>query len=382
MDNFSFLLIVGISWLILNVLTKSNWFEVDNPEIGWFYLLFRTKKLNNLIDRLANKGRFLWGFIWDVGIVAGIGVMAIGLFMFAISLPQFFIPSETGSTTPALAVVPIIPGVTISLESLPYFIIAIMIGAIFHELAHGVSARFEDIDLKSTGIFVFFLLFGAFVEPDEKSLEKKSRRAKLRVYSAGALANFVVGIIFLGILFSLPLVIGPMFSSSNGVLIVEVNGEPALSSGFEVGDVIIGINTSSTYTNLTSMNDLLSYTNSSFLPHQNYTFHFSNKDTITIETIENPDNSSRGSIGGLRITNNYKENQPFIYNTVLYTFLINLMLGLMNLLPIPVADGDKIIYTLLGPERTRLYSFIKIFTLSIIGLNFLLTFIFVGWQPL
>ena len=91
-----------------------------------------------------------------------------------------------------------------------YFIIVIAIIAITHEMAHGIFMRRYNIKIKSTG-FAFFPWFfpiipAAFVEQDEKSMEKSNKFEQLAVLSAGTFANILTAIFFfaiLGIFFSL-----------------------------------------------------------------------------------------------------------------------------------------------------------------------------------
>lgn len=403
MDPIIFLIIVGFSWISLNAIARIHWFEVKNPEIGLGYALYRTKRLNNLIDRLARRGRVIWKFIWDVGVISGLGILIVGLAIFTINIPLFFLPAAEGTST-AIAVAPVIPGITVSFQTLPYFVVAIMIGAIVHEFAHGIAARVEEVELKSTGIFIFLVLFGAFVESDEKSLTQKSRRSKVRIMAAGALANMAVvgiSILILIIPIGFPLLITPLYHSEpSGALIVEVIPEnlkkhttPASQAGLNAGYAIIGINTSNGYKEISSARDFQEYVNSSVLPNQTLIFHFANgREPIPLETIPRDNDPSKGFIG-IR-TWEYFEPRffrpsplaniiPYLkFNTIIYVFMINLMLAIFNLLPIPFLDGDKLLTEFLGPKFSKYLPWIRYFTLGILGINLLLSLYFTGWTQL
>lgn len=397
MDPIIFLIIVGFSWITLNAIARTHWFEVKNPEIGLGYAFYRTKILNNLIDRLASRGRVIWKFIWDIGVISGLGILFVGLAIFTINILLFFQPSAEGTPT-AIAVTPVIPGITISFQTLPYFLVAIMIGAMVHEFAHGIAARVEEVDLKSTGIFIFLVLFGAFVEPDETVLAKKSRRSKVRIMAAGALANMVVAGIFLLVLIvpmGFPLLITPLYHSEpSGALIMEAIPEnPASQAGIKAGYAIIGINTSNSYKKILSARDFQEYANSSILPNQTLTFYFANgREPVTLETVPRIDNSSKGFIG-IR-TWEYFEPRFFIpsplvnfipywtFNTLLYVFMINLMLAIINLLPIPFVDGDKLLTEFLGPKFNKYLPWIRYFSLGVLGANILLSLYFMGWSQI
>ncbi|MFX0125861.1 MAG: site-2 protease family protein [Candidatus Hodarchaeota archaeon] len=397
MDPIIFLIIVGFSWISLNAVARIHWFEVKNPEIGLGYAMYRTTKLNNLIDKLARRGRVIWKFIWDIGVISGLGILIVGLSIFTINIPLFFLPTADGTTT-AIGVTPVIPGITVSFQTLPYFIVAIMIGAIAHEFAHGIAARVEEVDLKSTGIFIFLVLFGAFVEPDDDILAQKSRRSKVRIMAAGALANMVSAGIFILILIipiGFPLLITPLYHSEpTGALVIETIPEnPASQANMKVGYAIIGINSSNGYKEILSANDFREYVNSSVLPNQTLTFHFaSGRDPITLETVPRRDDQTKGFIG-IRTWEYFKPRffnpSPlanvipyWTLNTIIYVFMINLMLAIMNLLPIPFLDGDKLLTAFLGPKFDRYLPWIRYFTLGVLGINLLLTLFFMGWPQL
>lgn len=397
MDPITFLIIIGFAWISLNAISHVRWFEVKNPQIGLGYAFFRTKRLNQLIDKISKRGRVIWKFIWDIGIISGLGILIVGLAIFTINIPLFFLPSSEETT--AIAVTPVIPGITVSFQSLPYFLVAIMIGAIVHEFSHGIASRVENVDLKSTGIFIFLVFFGAFVEPDETVLISKSRRSIMRIYAAGALANMIaagVVILILIVPIGFPLMISPLYHSEpSGALVIEtIVDNPASQKGMKAGYAIIGINkTPNDYQPISSAGDFHNYSDSSILPYQTLTFHFAGDiETITLQTVPRPDNSSKGFIG-IR-TWEYFEPRfipptillnllPYwVLNSFLYIFMINLMLAIFNLLPIPFLDGDKLLAAFLGPKYKKYSSSIRYFTLGVLGVNLLLSLYFMGWQQI
>jgi len=301
----------------------------------------------------------------------------------------------------------VIPGVTISFGTLPYFIIAILIGAAVHEFAHGIAAINEKISLKSTGIFVFLLLFGAFVEPNEKDLKASSNRSKMRVMAAGGLANMLVSILLIIILIipvGFPILISPFFQTSpSGVLVIEtVPNAPSSLAGIKAGYAFTSIEIGNDTYSLASQQDFVNLVSQHLNAYQLITFNFRDKiEPISLITGnysewnpvgESETNLNRGYIGIL--TSNYfkphfQTNFPvfnlipyWILMTITYTFMINLMLALMNLLPVPFLDGDKLLSAFLGEKRTLLHKRIKYFALIVLLLNFVLSFYFMGWQQI
>jgi len=174
MDSLTFILIILFVWLVLTGISRMSWFTVTNPEIGLGFAYYRTTRLNALISRIGARGKTFWKLLWDIGIISGLGILFTGLIIFSINIVTFFLP-KSSNVTP-IAIAPVIPGITVSLASLPYFVVAIMIGTIVHEFGHGIAAINEKISLKSTGIFVFLLFFGAFVEPVEEKFQSLPSR--------------------------------------------------------------------------------------------------------------------------------------------------------------------------------------------------------------
>jgi membrane-associated protease RseP (regulator of RpoE activity) len=405
MDSITFLILVGFIWLILVSVSRTSWFKVKNPEIGLGFAYYRTTKLNNIITRIAQTKESFWKLLWDIGILSGLGILFTGLVVFTINVITFFLP-KSSEVTP-IAITPVIPGITISFESLPYFIVAILVGAAVHEFGHGIAAVNEKISLKSTGIFVFLVLFGAFVEPSEESYKASSNRSKMRVMAAGGLANMLVSIILIIILilpFGFPLLISPFFQTNpSGVLVIEtVPNSPAGLAGIKAGHAFTAIEIDSDVYNLSSGIDFQNVISQQLYANQTLTLHFSDEiESISLKSgnrslwypdEEKEGNMTRGYIGVLT-TNYFKphfQTNVLVFNlipywtlmTITYTFMINLMLALMNLLPVPFLDGDKLLAAFFGDKHPVFHKRIKYYALIILLLNFALSFYFMGWQQL
>jgi len=399
MDPVFFLLVIAMIWFVLLFLATQDWFRVKNPEIGLFYLLFRTEKFSGFIDTISKRGRYLWFIILDSGVIVAIGVLIASSIMFIVNMFKFLtilaiqigiIPYSGNATEniQTVDVIPAIPFLSISLDALPYFIVAILIAAAFHELFHGVAARVSDIELKSTGLAVFLLFFGAFVEPEEEQIKKTDNRTKMRVAAAGAMANILLSVLifalFLPPIFSATLSIGYNTEPSGALIMEVVPEEPADLNRIKPNWVIIGIND----TQISSYPDFGLYTRR-LKPNQTILIHFYQHDSILLETSTHPNNKTRGFIG-VSAWNFYKPKAsflpiqlPYIYSTFLiYSLSINIMLALINLLPIPLLDGDMLIGALLDSKvkNSKKYQNVLRWSLGLIFLaNFLLTLSIKGW---
>ncbi|MBI5227124.1 site-2 protease family protein [Candidatus Micrarchaeota archaeon] len=99
----------------------------------------------------------------------------------------------------------LLPGI-----NLPLFegILALAIVLVVHEGAHAVLARIAKIKILSSGIVLFGVIpVGAFVEPDEKELDKLDQHKHTRVIGAGTTSNLMFSSIFFILFFGLAILI-------------------------------------------------------------------------------------------------------------------------------------------------------------------------------
>lgn len=174
-------------------------------------ILYRTKLGIKIIDRVGKKYKKTLKFLSYVSITIGYLLMGAMVYLFGkivymyIAYPNIV---RAVKVPPIMPLVPYLPR-AFNLNFLPpfyfiYWIIILAIVAIFHEFAHGIFMRRYDIKIKSTGFgfFPFFLpiFLAAFVEQDEKSMEKTSRFKQKAVLSAGTFANLITAIVTFGIM--------------------------------------------------------------------------------------------------------------------------------------------------------------------------------------
>ena len=84
---------------------------------------------------------------------------------------------------------------TLAILAIPTVIIIAII-AIPHEFAHGIFARFSKVKIHSTGFGFLGPFLAAFVEQDEKGMNKAKKFDQLAILAAGTLANVVMTILF------------------------------------------------------------------------------------------------------------------------------------------------------------------------------------------
>nr|WP_148266038.1 site-2 protease family protein [Pyrococcus sp. ST04] len=310
------------------------WKESESVEVGPFQVIWRTKKFLNFIDRVGRNHERFWKVYGDIGIV--VGFIGMAFIVFYLGKQALKILQPKGAVTPSVQLV--IPGVTIPLW---YGLVGLAILVIVHELSHGFVARAERIPLKSVGLLLFVVIPGAFVEPDEEKLNKAPLISRLRVFGAGSLANIVVALLAVMVVNA----IGLAFEE-NGVEVKGVIENSPAYGVLEPGDVIIGINGEHIKTfeefvkimNQTKPGEVITLT---ILRH-------GNSEEVKIKLAEHPERPGKGFIGiypAPHLVSKIGFDKPLmvLFFTFYWIYVLNLGVGLMNLLPLYPLDGGRML---------------------------------------
>ncbi len=197
--------------------------------------MFKTKKLNNFIKKVANKAPKFWKIFWTVGIFISFSFTIYALYFFFTNFINLVVDPRIEQ-----AVIPLIPGVTIDLPLFFYLILPILFVMSTHELAHGIAANIDGVDVKSTGFLgagLFYIIgIGAFVEIDERDLNSKKfqKNTRLRIASAGTFINGITAGIAFILIMSFPLIISPSYRQ-----VTQVNTVlPEDQGGFNFGNLL------------------------------------------------------------------------------------------------------------------------------------------------
>ena len=239
---------VIVAYLVLILLLGRAGYIAPNRAVTFFgpALMIKTQRGRAAIDRWSRFRRF-WTAASDLGIaLAAIAMVTIIVLLILDAIISLRIPaSEAPSVQEAVG----LPGIN-PIIPIGYGILALVVGIVLHELAHGVVARSQGIGVKSLGILVFVVPVGAFVEQDDADMNAASRRRRDRVAAAGVLANFAIALVFF---VALSAVISTSVApNANGVGISFVqSGSPAANASLAPGDIITSINgTATTSANL------------------------------------------------------------------------------------------------------------------------------------
>lgn len=182
-------LIVGI-WVVFYFVAKQLKLDEKGWEIAPYYALLKSKGLNNIINRIGNWKPGFWKTLGNVGIAAGFGEVAFITYILGKNIWSFiFVPEQ------ASPVQPLIPGVTISINSMPWFLLGAGVVILTHELGHGIMCVVEDVKVKNAALMFAVITFGGAVEPDEEDMKNASVMSKMRIYAIGSIINLLTGLL-------------------------------------------------------------------------------------------------------------------------------------------------------------------------------------------
>ncbi len=367
-DNLLLTIIILVVFGLFVIIERKR-FDVE----GKVVFLYKTKVGLKLMKKIARFKRLI-NIYSTIGVFVALAGIAFVLYLF---LPYLYL-MITSPTTTFPAVAPLFP-VSISLHGIPvligvpilYILIAIIVLAALHEASHGVVALSKNINIKSTGFgFLFGVLPLAFVEPDEKKIIKAKRMDRLRIFSAGAFTNVVLGFIFLGAYLALShfMVSASLISYSPYYLDIStvINNSPASLASLPVNSTVSEINGHQFYSEQGALSDL------NVTPGQYVNFTLTNGKTYSMKTtynssINNTYHSYIG-VGGfftlakppafiiepISVTafpNSSFSSQSlyWIDGLFLWLWVISFSLAIVNILPLSyLVDGGKIFFDALG----------------------------------
>ncbi len=220
----------------------------------------------------------------------------------------------------------ILPGVNI-----PLFegILALLFILFFHELSHAILARVARIKLKSAGVLLFgFIPLGAFVDPDEEELSKASAHAQGRVLVAGSSANFALS--FISFFLYLLLILMPINVYDQGLVVLSTSNDLV-----EKGAVITAINGQP----INTIEEFYEFQKDMIQPNSELKLTFASGETISVKTNE------FGKIGVILGPKIKSELTWYIFlrNFLALMFALNFFIATVNLLPVPLFDGYRLL---------------------------------------
>ncbi len=326
--------------------------EVSN----YVFFMRRTQRGRGLIEKIASFSEDFWNRVGVVSIAVGI----VGMFLAFVFIGYIFTQQIVGPATaegPAL-VLPSLRGEASArpgIVAVPFWewIIAILVLLVVHEGMHGIMVKNINSKIKSLGLALFVLIPGAFVEPDEEDIQKKNWKDQIKVYSAGSFGNFCLAFfVFIFLTFAfLPVFTLQAVGFTGYVSAAEYDVEMFPAQEANLTSPIFSINGQRTRSFEEFIDKMEGY---------------GPGDEIEVETLEsvyrltlaeNPDEPGSPFLGisGVSQTHVLKDGYretitgsviDFLRSLLSWMFVLNIGIGIMNLLPIKPLDGGLILESL------------------------------------
>ncbi|MFH1784942.1 MAG: site-2 protease family protein [Candidatus Micrarchaeota archaeon] len=276
------------------------------------------------------------------------GLVFYGIVVLKALITTIFFGTDTISQTAAGGTF-LLPGI-----NLPFLegVLALAIVMVVHEVAHAVLARIAKVPVLSSGIVLFGIIpIGAFVEPDEKKLVKVDAKKQTRVLVAGPTANLITSVVLFFLFMGFFFATGSF--REEGLLVV---------SGMEPGTVIYGIDG--------ELLNVYNHTPMNLTPNSEVIFQ-TNMGDVTMMANET------GKVG-IQYYPIYKSSLAAHYNNGILQFIyllvglslaLNFIVGTVNILPVPMFDGFRIID--INVENKTIVKLVSYGALFFFALNFL-----------
>ena len=382
---------VLIAWVVILAIAKSLKLEKHGFTIKAYSLTYKNTQVQSMLSKMLTRTKRGIRVFADVSVIAGFLMMGFAFWFLLSNISNFFVePTEFAELTV------LIPGVTLtSAPAILYFLLSIPIVLVIHEGAHGIVATLEKIKIKTGGFAIFIALFAGFVEPDEKEFDDARKISKLRVIGAGATSNVIFAFALGAILLTNPLfaLILPepflewFYDAPDGVGIISIiEGSGAEKAGLQKNDVITGIDGIAIITPV-------DFQKADLKPGDTVTVTVQRGGQLLqlpVEIMPSPDDPDKGLVGIMRDSAFYKpvynfiEWDPQVSMFLLWLWMISFFIGIINMLPLPILDGGKFIYTIIEKKASErkinaiMFSIYGI-TFVIFGLNIALSYMKSGW---
>jgi len=251
-------------WLIVMILDRRGTLAKYNITAYGPILMLRTTKGQEFLDRLAVHKRF-WRTFANIGLPAMLIGMLV-MFLLVLFIDYSLISSFNTQTVPQPSKfnearnIFMIPGIN---EFIPLYwgAIALLVTLVVHEFSHAILCKVEGIKVKSMGLLLAPIPIGGFAEPDdeqllgkkaqivpengsppeEQALPKKlaTRTERVRVLTAGVMANFTTAFIAFVLFF---LLLGSITSVGDVMVTNVIPDSPAHLNGVKPNMIVTGIN--------------------------------------------------------------------------------------------------------------------------------------------
>jgi membrane-associated protease RseP (regulator of RpoE activity) len=384
---------VLVAWVAILGVAKALKLDKHGFAIKPYSLTYKNTQVQVALTKMLGRTRRGIRVFADVSVIAGFIMMGFAFWFLLDNVAKYFDrPTEFAELTV------LIPGVTLTSSSaILYFFLSIPIVLVIHEGAHGIVATLEKIRIKTGGFAIFVALFAGFVEPDEEEFNKAKKISKLRVIGAGATSNVIFALVLGAVLLTNPFfaiivpdpIRGAFYEVPQGVTVISImSGSGAEKAGLQPNDIITRINDIPIVT-------AFDFTKVKLKPGETAAVTLlrdGQQLQYQIVATPAPDDPTKGLIGIIRDNSGaYKPiydfiewKNPEVSMFLLWLWMISFFIGIINMLPLPILDGGKFIYSIIDKKISdaavnKTMWAIYAFTFALFGLNIALSYMKSGW---
>jgi len=357
------------------------------------------------MEALASRLRKPLKYIGYLGVVVGFaGMIFIAYELIKSSFLLF--------THPGLApgIQPVLPIQVRGVFYVPFlfWIISIFVIAVVHEFSHGVMARAHNMKVKSSGFAFLGVLLpiipAAFVEPDEKDMSRRSPWQQLSVFAAGPFSNIIFGLLIIFLFgFSLPGLIPEGITQKTTIIdiaglsksLVEIDGlrivqvvedTPAAAARIPPGVILQSVD------GVAVADPAFPEALAAVKPGQQVVLSTDGGD-YALELAQHPQDPDKGYMGlSFELVTHTSEaaiakygkfgTESILFGSslLLWILILNLGIGLFNLLPLGPIDGGRMLHTVVTnmfneKVGNHIWKFTSFFFLALILVNLTIGFI-------
>jgi len=344
---------LAIFLLFIAAVAALVWHDRRNVKATGLVLMRRTQRGKLFLERLTARAPQLWRLLTTMGVVVAIPAMLFISYFLLSNMANLLSGQVTGAVKLVLPWSGFEERPGVFLVPWYFWVIGIATVVVPHEFFHGIACSLGKIRIKSLGWMLLAIIPGAFVDPDKRQLDRAARFTKLRVFAAGSFANFVIG--FLCLLIGIAL-LGALFTQVGIVPAGLIEGTPAAAAN--LSGTLLAIDDFT----INSQDDLVAALKQ--IPAGSAVAVRTTTGNYTITTTQHPElnQSYLGIAGPYRADYKLKAGvassglggaAQFLVDLFAWLWMINLGIGMFNLLPIKPLDGGLIFEELTGKFLRR-----------------------------
>lgn len=221
-----------------------------------FRIHWHTTALNRTVVKWASKYPRPLSLSFDLGV--WVSIVLLPIICIAHFAWTFFLQSDNGnaaagSTTGTAASASsaatvglelMLPGINLPLDEIGYYIAALAVCTVLHEIGHAAAAVLVDVPVSAFGVHLFVVFPMAYTELNTDRLHALRLWPKLRVLCAGIWHNVLLAAAAWATFAALSVLLQPWFATGSGVIVTHMDSRSPLRGerGFVVGDVLTDVN--------------------------------------------------------------------------------------------------------------------------------------------